>query len=106
MPTVLEPTVRTIGYAGFDLQQFLDALVQHRIDVLIDIREIPLSRKRGFSKTAFSTVLAAHGIDYVHVPILGSPKKLRHEVRETQDYRTFFAGVKRHLRLSESRAAL
>src|SRR5260221_11891676 len=99
MPPILEQTLRTVGYAGFDLQQFLDAVVRHHIDVLIDIREMPLSRKRGFSKTAFSTALAARDISYVHLPVLGSPKKLRHEVRETQDYGTFFAGVKRHLRL-------
>lgn len=106
MPTILKPTLHTIGYSGCELQHFLDTLVDHGIDILIDIREIPISRKRGFSKTALSTALVARGIEYVHMAVLGSPKALRHEVRDTQDYRTFFTGVKRHLRSSDSRAAL
>jgi len=96
----------TIGYTGFTLDGFRSALIEHGIECLIDIREIPLSRKAGFSKSALRDHLNAVGIDYQHFRLLGSPKALRHEVRETGDYSRFFRGVRKHLKLSDSLAEL
>src|SRR3546814_18445605 len=42
----------TIGYEGSDLANFLLTLQQCGIKSVIVVREVPLSRKRGFSKTA------------------------------------------------------
>jgi uncharacterized protein (DUF488 family) len=44
---------------------------------LIDVRELPISRRRGYAKTALSEVLAAEGIEYVHMRALGNPKQFR-----------------------------
>ncbi len=44
---------------------------------LLDVRELPLSRRRGFSKTKLAAALAAAGIDYEHERALGNPKPLR-----------------------------
>ena len=44
--------VLTIGYEGWDIEEFVDRLKQFHISRLIDVREIPLSRKPGFSKTS------------------------------------------------------
>ncbi|REJ88263.1 MAG: DUF488 domain-containing protein [Planctomycetota bacterium] len=96
----------TIGYTGFTLDGFTAALVEHGIECLIDIREIPLSRKAGFSKSALKDHLNSVGIDYRHFRLLGSPKALRHKVRETGDYSQFFRAVRRHLKLTESLAEL
>jgi hypothetical protein len=41
---------------------------------LIDVRDVPLSRKPGFSKSALQANLEAHGIAYVHLKGLGDPK--------------------------------
>lgn len=38
----------TVGYEGLALDELLDRLRHERIDRLIDIRELPLSRRRGF----------------------------------------------------------
>lgn len=43
----------------------------------MDVRELPLSRRRGFSKTALGEALGAVGIEYVHVRALGNPKPNR-----------------------------
>jgi uncharacterized protein (DUF488 family) len=42
----------TIGYEGREINEFVKYLKQYNISCLIDIREIPISRKKGFSKSA------------------------------------------------------
>ncbi|HPG14405.1 MAG TPA: DUF488 domain-containing protein [Microthrixaceae bacterium] len=74
-------TIISIGYEGRTLDEFVDTLKQHRVQVLIDVRLTPLSRKRGFSKTALSTALTDAGIDYRHEPELGNPKDNRDAFR-------------------------
>lgn len=94
----------TIGYTGFGLDEFIVRLQEAQIECLIDVREIPASRKRGFSKNALRERLQAGGIEYRHFRLLGSPRTLRHEVRETHDFETFFSGVSSHLSETDSQA--
>ena len=63
----------TIGYEGRSLDEVIGALLAKKIDRVIDIRELPLSRRRGFSKTPLGTALGAKGIEYVHLKIAGNP---------------------------------
>jgi uncharacterized protein (DUF488 family) len=63
-----------IGYEGLDLEQFVARLLENRIDVLVDVRLTPISRKRGFSKTALGEAVSTAGVEYVHLPELGNPK--------------------------------
>jgi uncharacterized protein (DUF488 family) len=44
---------------------------------LVDVRELPLSRRRGFSKTSLGATLTDAGISYEHERALGNPKPLR-----------------------------
>ena len=94
----MNKTLFTIGYTGIAIDEFLEQLQEARITLLLDVRELPISRKRGFSKTALADNLKRTGIEYRHFKWLGSPKALRHEVRDTREYDTFFSGVARHLR--------
>jgi uncharacterized protein (DUF488 family) len=71
----------TIGYEGKSLDQFVAELRRNRISRVIDVRELPLSRRKGFSKTPLTAALAAAGIGYVHVREAGNPfRHLRHDV--------------------------
>ncbi|MET8004508.1 DUF488 domain-containing protein [Nonomuraea glycinis] len=63
-----------VGYEGCDLDGFIQRLHHGGVTLLIDVRLNPISRKRGFSKTALSTALANAGISYEHMRILGNPK--------------------------------
>jgi uncharacterized protein (DUF488 family) len=45
------PSLFTIGYEGRNIDEFVKILQHSHIRRVVDIREIPLSRKRGFSKT-------------------------------------------------------
>lgn len=87
----------TIGYTGFSLPEFIGALIENRIECLIDARELPISRKAGFSKSALQCGLENAGIEYRHFRLLGSPRRVRHELRRTGDYNRFFAHVRRHI---------
>ena len=80
----------TIGYEGRDIEEFVSRLKRHRVDRLIDIREIPASRKKGFSKNALKDRLEGEGMEYVHIRELGSPRKIRNKLREDWNYDYFF----------------
>ena len=80
----------TIGYEGSDITSFLDNVERHGIKLLVDVREKPLSHKKGFSKTSLKAALNARGIEYLHIAKLGSPKEIRDELHRTWDYSEFF----------------
>jgi uncharacterized protein (DUF488 family) len=63
----------TIGYEGRALDELIAELCANRIDRVIDVRELPLSRRRGFSKTPLGAALAAEDIEYVHLRQAGNP---------------------------------
>jgi len=87
----------TIGYEGLDLPQFLAFLTANDVEVLVDVREIAASRKRGFAKTALSRALSETGIDYTHMRNLGSPSPIRKRLRTDRDYDAFFGAYDEHL---------
>src|SRR5581483_10653831 len=81
MNKVMSRDFYTIGYEGSRLEDFVRILVQAGIKTLIDVRELPLSRKRGFSKSALAATLEQSGIGYVHLKGLGDPKPGRDAAR-------------------------
>ena len=80
----------TIGYEGRNLEEFAGRLKDFGVETLVDVRDIPLSRKKGFSKTPLSQYLQEVGIEYIHLKQLGSPKDLRGKVKEDGDYKYFY----------------
>lgn len=74
--------VCTLGYEGRGLDEWVGALVDARVQVVVDVRDVPISRRRGFSKTALSQRLAADGIEYRHIRSLGNPRELRHALKD------------------------
>jgi uncharacterized protein (DUF488 family) len=67
----------TFGYEGQSIDGFMGRLKKAGVRVVIDVRELPLSRKKGFSKTAFAAALSDAGIGYNHLPVFGCPKPIR-----------------------------
>jgi uncharacterized protein (DUF488 family) len=82
----------TIGYEGSSIVDFLATIKQARVDIIIDVRDVPISRKAGFSKNALSAGLADQQIDYLHLKGLGDPKPGRVAAREGRydDFRDIF----------------
>jgi len=87
----------TIGYEGAALADFVQVLKDAQVNILLDVREIPISRRKGFSKTALGNALAEVGIAYRHEKQLGSPKIIRHRLRKDGDYQRFFRAFERYL---------
>ena len=92
------PIAYTIGYEGWGLDDFVACLREQQIEVLIDIREKPASRKPGFSKTPLRAALQDAGIEYVHVKALGSPSAIRYEYKNGGDKETFFKAYRAYLK--------
>ncbi|MBK6854425.1 MAG: DUF488 domain-containing protein [Burkholderiales bacterium] len=91
------PALFTFGYEGLTIEAFIQRLRDARVELIVDVRELPLSRKKGFSKTALREQLAAAGIGYEHVPALGCPKAIRDEYRADGDWATYTRGFLAHL---------
>ena len=92
------PKLYLTGYEKETIEEFLDKLEKSGITTVIDVREIPLSRKNGFSKVNLKKILRERGIDYYHFPELGSPSKIRGELKATGDYLEFFRAYRKHAR--------
>jgi uncharacterized protein (DUF488 family) len=69
--------VTGVGYEGLDVDAFVSKLVELEVDVLADVRLTPISRKRGFSKTALAAAVSEAGVEYLHLRALGNPKDNR-----------------------------
>ena len=83
------PCVYTIGYEGKSLEDFIRILREHDIDVIIDVRELPISRKKGFSKNQLSQTLEEARIQYEPARSLGTPRDVRNRYRATGDRDVF-----------------
>ena len=88
----------TIGYESATLADFIATLQAARVTLLLDVREFPLSRKKGFSKRALSEAVQAAGIAYRHERDLGSPKALRQQLHSDGDYAQFFGSFSKYLK--------
>lgn len=98
-------TLATIGYETADLADFIATLRAASVTRLIDVRELAISRRKGFAKRALSAALADAGIDYIHLRGLGDPKEGRQAARAGDVVR--FRGVfARHMRTEVARADL
>jgi uncharacterized protein YeaO (DUF488 family) len=90
-------TMFTIGYEGLDIDSFLAVLARYEVETVVDVRELPLSRKPGFSKRALAGVLNSAGREYVHMVDLGCPKDVRDRYRLDGNWRRYTQGFLRHL---------
>ena len=90
-------TIFTIGYEGLDVDAFILLLTEHGVETIVDVRELPLSRKPGFSKKALKQRLNLSGYDYVHMADLGCPKPIRDRYREDRSWKRYTDGFLKHL---------
>lgn len=95
--------VFTIGYEGATMETFLAALEGAGVRQVIDVRQLPLSRRPGFSKAPLAATLKEHGIGYVHLKALGTPKSGRDAAKkgDRATLETVYAG---QLELPEAQA--
>ena len=87
----------TLGYEGLTSALFFKILTQQSIEVLVDVREKPLSRKAGFSKSSLSAACDAQHIEYHHLRALGCPAEIRNSYRESGDWEVYTQQFLSHL---------
>lgn len=98
-------TVYTIGYEGTDIHRFVETLQAVGVEAIADVRALPLSRKKGFSKNALKDQLNQAGIDYISVKELGDPKPGR-DAAKAGNYKLFKKIYSAHVDQDESKSAL
>ncbi|MGN8083296.1 DUF488 domain-containing protein [Variovorax sp. 22077] len=76
----------TLGYEGFNIDTFIARIREIGVQLVLDVRELPLSRKKGFSKSSFRERLASADVAYLHAPTLGCPKPIRDRYRKDADW--------------------
>lgn len=86
--------IYTIGYEGLNQKAFLAWLQRYKINVIADVRQLPLSRKKGFSKNSLNESLAKNNIEYISYRELGTSKEMRSKLLSTGDYKKFFKEYK------------
>ena len=79
--TDVSVTIVSVGYQGRSVGELIDVLRQGEVEVLVDVRLNPISRKPGFSKNPLSRALAEAGIGYRHERELGNPRENRDPFR-------------------------
>ena len=87
----------TVGYEGVQLSSLLASLKKAAVDIVVDVREFPGSRRPGFSKTPLREALSKAGIDYRHERSLGAPKEIRTKLRDDGDYKDYFRQFDKYL---------
>ena len=71
-------TVWTIGHSTRSLPSFVGALNGHAVELVVDVRRFPLSRRHPhFNRDALAAALPRAGIDYVHLEGLGGRRPTR-----------------------------
>jgi uncharacterized protein (DUF488 family) len=72
----MEQTIYTIGHSTRSSEQFLDLLERAGIELLVDVRRLPGSRRLPqFDSATLRDALASRGIDYCWIPALGGRRR-------------------------------
>lgn len=92
----------TIGHSNRPLPEFLEMLLAHRVDLLVDVRTVPRSRHNPqFNRDALPQSLAAAGIGYEHMPGLGGLRHARRDSPNTGWRNLSFRGYADHMQTPE-----
>jgi len=95
----------TIGYERGSLSEVIAALRTAGVKTLLDVRELPNSRRAGFSRRMLDASLGDAGIAYKHMRALGTPKAGR-DAAKRGDTATMHAIFEQKLETPESQLAL
>lgn len=75
--------ILTVGHSTKTIDDFLDLLGAHKVEMVVDVRTVPRSRHNPqFNRDTLPASLKANGIGYVHMAGLGG---LRHARKDSQN---------------------
>lgn len=102
----MHPTVFSLGDEGLTIEAVIACLQAAQVKTVMGVRELPLSRKEGFSKSAFYAALSAHGIAYLHAPALGCPKPTRNQYKADGNGQTYTRDFLKYIQMQDARCIL
>ncbi|MGN6544583.1 MAG: DUF488 domain-containing protein [Aureliella sp.] len=86
-------TIWTIGHSTHTIEEFLELLQHNRIELLVDVRHFPGSRRwPHFGKAALEESLSAAGIGYQHLVELGGRRPAKPDSRNVAWRNSSFRG--------------
>ena len=81
---VKEKIVWTIGHSTRTLEEFIEMLNSFKIEIVVDIRSFPGSRKfPQFNKESLQITLPENDIEYIHLKKLGGRRKVNPDSKNT-----------------------
>ncbi len=88
-----DPMIWTIGHSTHGLEEFIAMLRSFGIELVVDIRSLPGSRKfPQFDKEKLELSLPANSIRYVHLLDLGGRRKVKPDSKNTSWHHPAFRG--------------
>ena len=91
--TIGSLTIWTIGHSTRTIEEFVDLLHRYQIEILVDVRHFPGSRRLPhFNKAALYHTLSAAGIHYEHLIELGGRLPVRPDSRNLLRRNASFRG--------------
>ena len=97
-------TVWTVGHSTRSTEEFGKILLAHGIQVLVDVRSFPGSRRYPqFNRAELSQTLAEIGIEYRHEPRLGGRRTPRADSHNTAWKNASFRAYADHMESEEFR---
>ena len=95
---MVKMTVWTVGHSTRSGEKFVQILKAHEVEVLVDVRTHPGSRRYPqFNREALSESLAKAGIEYTHEPRLGGRRAPRKDSHNTAWRNDQFRGYADHM---------
>lgn len=100
-------TIYTIGHSTRSLEELVDLLRPNAVDLLVDVRTVPGSRRLPhFAKAALEAALPPRGLSYVHLKELGGRRRPRPDSVNTGWRNEAFRGYADHMATPEFEAGL
>jgi uncharacterized protein (DUF488 family) len=94
----------TIGHSTREIDNFISALEENGIKLIVDVRKLPGSKRYPqFNKDALAQSLAERGIRYEHFPELGGRRKSKKDSRNTAWRNASFRGYADYMETEEFR---
>ena len=100
-------TVWTVGHSNRTLEDFITLLRSHKIELLVDVRRFPGSRRYPhFNQEILSAALREQGLDYLHFPELGGRRPSRADSPNSAWRNEGFRGYADYMETDEFRAGI
>lgn len=95
-------TIWTIGHSTHSIEMFLAMLKSFQIDMVVDIRSMPGSRKfPQFDMDNLALSLQEVGVQYQHLTGLGGRRKAKKETKNTRWHNVSFRGYADYMETAE-----